>query len=176
MGLDCTAYSNVTVLPADTDRDQDYDTCISAFAYEGFHQSTRGLADHDVVTTDEHGTWIAERLYDITDSETFGWHAGSYSGYGRWRQSLADIAGWTLDPSNPQASADHPFFELVWFADNEGCIGHEAAADLLQDFRDHRLAYMAVHENDPSTWFASAYDEWIRALELASQHGFIRFH
>lgn len=175
MGLDCTAYSNVAVLPPDPDREVDWGTTVDVYAYKGFHQSTRGLVDHDVVTSTTWGDLIAKRDYDVTGGESFGWHAGSYSGYGRWRDSLADVAGWEIDRDDPLASKDQPFFELVWFADNEGAIGHEAAADLLKDFKAHRDAYVAAHSGD-GTWFVTAYDEWIRALELAAQHGLIHFH
>jgi|GEM_PF-3096407 len=175
MGLDITAYSNVSVLPDDVDR-SDLDgwgeTWISAFAYAGFHRSTRGLVDHDVARGD--GRFIAEHDYDISKSAHHYWHGGSYGGYGRRRAAIAemfDIPSPATDLDDYLARyQDRPFFELVWFADNEGAIGHEAAADLLGDFLEHRVALLASPALD-AQWL----NDWTVGLALAASDGLVRF-
>lgn len=174
MGLDCTAYSNVTVLPVDPEREVDWDATVDAFAYSCFPRSTRGLVDHDRLSRG--GYFIAERDYDISASKTFGWRAGSYSNYGRWRESLAAITGLPRESFDPTADGSAPFYELVWFADNEGAIGYEAAADLLADFQAYRDAYRAAHADDRHPWMTAVYDDWITGLTLAADHGLVRLH
>jgi hypothetical protein len=71
---------------------------------------------------------------------------------------------------NPDLAPDGPFYELIWFADNEGCIGPDAAKDLLADFREHEAAYVP-----PSGWTAATYQDWTRAFELAADGGLVRF-
>lgn len=170
MGLDLAAYSNVTVLPVDPEREIDGENAIRVFAYAGFERSTRGLADHDVLSSD--GRMIARREYDITASGSLYWSAGSYIGYGRFRESLAEIAGRPASDYRPDSDGTAPFYELVWFADNEGAIGHEAAADLLADFQEYRARYHSEHAD--SQW-ADTYDEWIVGLTLAADHGLVHF-
>jgi hypothetical protein len=72
---------------------------------------------------------------------------------------------------------DKPFYELIWFADNEGTIGPEAAADLLVDFREHAEAYADANRDvAKSQFFREKYAEWTRACELAANGGLIVFH
>lgn len=185
MGLDLTAYSNVKTLPIDHDRPESEldETWIRAFAYNGFHRSTRGLADHDVPTrpTGWAGTLIAARDYDITGSSAHDWHGGGYAGYGMRRAVLATFAGIPQAPSVITDAwiaehQDRPFFELVWFADNEGAIGHEAAADLLTDFTEHRdaLLPLASHFEHGRSW-EQWLDDWITGLTLAADNGLVKF-
>lgn len=179
MGLDLTAYSNVELLPKDHGMDTDSDEylfdTVRACTYEGFHRSTRGLADHDVLTKDDRGTrWIADREYDTSKSLRHAWRGGSYSGYGRRREILRAYSGIPVTPhtvSNEWITRhqDMPFFELVWFADNEGCIGSEAAADLLADFADHRER-ITLAGLDPE-WV----NDWIKGLTLAADNGLVLF-
>ena len=175
MGLDCTAYSHLELLP-DVNDDWDDENRIHAFAYAGFERSTRGLADHDVKNERWGHTFIACRDYSPTEAtKTYGWQAGSYSGYGAFRRALAALNGHSAeDYWHEDVPESEPFYELVNFADNEGCIGPEAASDLLADFEQHRDQFHKAHAEHP--WFPSTYDEWITALRLAADEGLVRFH
>lgn len=171
MGLDITAYSNLKHVGRHTDDWCENEHHVEAFAYADFPQSFRGLP---VVEQREIG-----RMFDKTPifdsgcfvltegTETHSFRAGSYSGYNQWRADLQR-------QFNSPLLADGPFYELIWFADNEGSIGPEAAADLLADFREHADAY------DPGTeypdYMREKYTDWTRAFELAAVGGLVRFH
>ena len=179
MGVMISAYSRLALTEPHTyDGDACYDLGhIHAFAYAGFEQSTRGLADHDRPVTLGREACIGGRCYiqtpETVERKVCSW---SYSGYGEWRRELAKAV---LDVDvedvwkDPDAYRDRPFFELLEFADNEGTIGPEAAADLLVDFREHR-DQVPVDEIEFSG-VTPLPDRWIEALTLAADGGLVRF-
>jgi hypothetical protein len=71
----------------------------------------------------------------------FYFRAGNYSQHAEFRQLLARAA-LNVDAddiyADPDPFRDNPFFELIYFADTEGCIGPLAAADLAADFAQGR--------------------------------------
>lgn len=168
MGLDITAYSRLDHVGKHVDTDWCEDEShVSAFAYDCFPQSFRGIPILGTKTSG--GTAFFEGgCYAITDkSEEHDFRAGSYGGYNAWRTNLAE-------QFNPHQDAASPFYELIWFADNEGTIGPEAAADLLADFREHAAAYVPL-----ANWGeigVEKYRDWTRACELAADCGLIWFH
>jgi hypothetical protein len=185
MGLDITAFSRLEIWPdhvpevgkwchVNENWEKDEERHIRAFAYNGFERSFRGLP---ILGSAGGSMWgHCYRTTEKTESHAF--RAGSYTGYNSWRQDLADQ--FNPAPRDPmsggmcQPTPDGPFYELIWFADNEGTIGSEAAADLLADFREHADAYAA-----PESWHESyrrIYGEWTRALELAADGGLVHFH
>lgn len=187
MGLDITAYSNLKHIgkhEIDPELNEGepgphcyYENHIDVFAYDSFPESFRGIP---VLGREEFGGsgFLVAGCYETTpDTETHGFRAGSYGGYGQWRQNLASqfnpaALSWDRGPRMAQPKQDLPFYELIWFADNEGCIGPEAAADLLADFREHAAAYV-----DPFDGYGrQKYDDWTRAFELAAASGLVRFH
>lgn len=108
-------------------------------------------------------------------SDTFGFSAGSYGGYNRWREQLAQLAGF-ISPRSvwDKETKEGPFVEQINFADNEGVIGPIVAAKLAKDYRefyDRALAIRADRE-----WFVTKYHEWMRAFELAADGGAVEFH
>jgi hypothetical protein len=179
VGLDITAYSRLKHLGKhETVDDADgceYDAAynrvhVEAYAYAGFEASFRGIP---ILGTETYGTaqypseFIAGGCYEVTpETQTHGFRAGSYSGYNAWRADLQR-------QFNPAVDEDGPFFELIYFADNEGCIGPEAAKDLLEDFRLHFERYMSGAHAD---YFTAKYQDWTRAFELAADGGLVDFH
>jgi len=185
MGLDITAYSNLQHIglhqfdleenegePGPWCFDEDH---VQAFAYDSFPRSFRGIPIL-AAPTGFPAQFLFGGCFAMTEgTDVHRFHAGSYGGYNQWRSNLADqfnpapvTAG--LRPSMAEPDPDRPFYELIWFADNEGSIGAKAAADLLEDFRTHEATYRPAWDGD------TKYKAWMRACELAAQSGLIRFH
>lgn len=178
MGLDIRAYSNLTYIGHHekwTDEDAHYEKHHEAYAYDSFAHALAGVPDlkpMDGVSA----SFLTGGCYQATDkTESHGFRAGSYSGYNWWRADLATQfnpyrGGGAPDP-------DLPFYELIWFADNEGTIGEIAAAELLRDFREHEVAYRTAQEKtEHGSYAVDRYLDWMRAFELASQSGLVDFH
>lgn len=164
MGLDITAYSHLKAVGKHTeDWCDDYENHVQAFAYDSFPQSFRGVPVLGTRTVNA-STFLEGGCFAITDqTQTLGFRAGSYSGYGEWRESLQR-------QFNPGRDPDSPFYELIWFADNEGAIGPDAARDLLADFQTHAAAYVG------DGWMQKKYLDWTSACRLAADNGLIDFH
>jgi hypothetical protein len=176
MGLDITAYSKVEKVDVAVDEknrpldDSVYDEYARVWA-----TGKRGQND-----SLEDG-----KFYDYKDR--FGFPAGSYSGYGEWRETLAKLAGYPLTPYKDffGESACHAaacwggatgaFAELIDFPDNEGCLGPVTSAKLAKDFAEfeERARYFDGGEDG---WFYKKYLYWKEAFELASDDGMVRFH
>jgi hypothetical protein len=164
MGLDITAYSQLERIGLhEKDRDlnegepgglNDYcynDGHVNAYAYDSFPQSFRGL---EVLSIRDYpgARFMEGGCYGITPkTEAHAFRAGSYAGYNAWREDLQK-------QFNPSRNPDGPFYELIWFADNEGCIGPDAARDLLTDFREHADRYVPQWP-----WAEAKYQDWTRA-------------
>lgn len=166
MGLDITAYKKFTItdhVPTQGTWCEEQDHVVPRLD-TGFDQSFRGLP--------------RDGLCVLTSGEQFNFRAGSYTGYGEWRRLLA-YAAWDLPPEEvwtyPDRYRDHPFFELINFADDQGTIGPDAAADLAWDFDAHSnmVRPRLAQEDERAT---KRYDDWQRAFELAANHGLVRFH
>ncbi len=164
MGLDVIAFEHATPVRGHLDQ-TDCDEHYVADA-DGFPQSFRGLEDG--------------RCYEFSGRD-FGFRAGSYSGYNEWRDRLAERAlGVSAETvwADERSYATRPFFELVNFADNEGSIGPEAAADLAADFRDLRadVASRPLDDPDQETSFMAKYDNFAHAFELVARgNGLVAF-
>jgi hypothetical protein len=183
MGLDITAYSHLKHIgrhekdPALNEGEPGgiedwcyYDNHVDAFAYDSFPASYRGLP----ILRTERGL-VHSGCYETTaETKTHGFRAGSYGGYNAWRTNLAE----QFNPQPPvpgerysgEPDPAKPFYELIWFADNEGSIGPVAAADLLADFREHAADYRPLYED----W--DTYKDWTLAFALAASGGLVRFH
>lgn len=192
MGLDITAYSYLRAVgkhekdvalnegePGGTDDWCYYEGHVHAFAYDSFPRSFAGIP---VLGTG--GGLLEGGCYAITPAtETHRFHAGSYGGYNAWRKHLAA----QFNPSGTEDNAElgipvplepdpeKPFYELIWFADNEGTIGEVAAANLVADFRAHAANYNPEHPYG-AEYMLARYVDWTRACELAADGGLISFH
>lgn len=169
MGLDVTAYSKLTPVGRHVEEWCEDEDHIGAFAYACFSASFRGipvLGERVIGGT----TFVEGGCYAITDgTQEHGFRAGSYTGYNHWRDDLRK-------QFNPNTDPDLPFYELIWFADNEGCIGPEAAADLLHDFHAMAASYSPPRIDGYPEYYAAKYRDWTTACELAAESGLISFH
>jgi len=178
MGLDITSYSKLKHVgkhekdPALNEGEIGgpddwcyYDDHVQAFAYDSFPQSFRGIPV--LGTKDAGGSTFLEGGCFATTAETQTHSfAFSYGGYYRWRENLQG-------QFNPDREPNGPFYELIWFADNEGSIGPEAAHDLLADFKAHAGQYQPCDQYDA---IDQRYRAWTRACGLAADGGLIYFH
>lgn len=121
--------------------------------------------------------------YKYEDSEYF--NAGGYGSYNRWRDQLAELAGYQLTEymqynSQEQQShaaacwegAEGPFSELINFSDCEGVIGASVSAKLAKDFANFQ-AKADTHQDEP---FRNKYAKWRKAFEMAADGGAVRFY
>jgi hypothetical protein len=190
MGLDITAYSRLKhighhAFDPEFNEGEDgpwcyYENHVQAYAYDSFPQSFRGIPVLGERSGWDTSKFIEGGCFEYTpETQTHGFRAGSYGGYNVWRANLAEQFNpapvtWDDGPSMQQPDPDLPFYELIWFADNEGCIGPEAALHLLADFDLHVNLYSPPEEN--SDWYRQKYEDWHTAFKLAADSGLVRFH
>lgn len=126
MGLDIHGYGILTEVP-DGDNDPDgYD--FIAFDNPDFPGRCEGLKDGMFYRAgaDAHAPSM------------------SYGSYNRWREQLAELAGYPRVSVRGEREPRHtlgayakgsgPFYELVWFSDCEGTLGPAVCAKLAADF------------------------------------------
>lgn len=153
MGLDISAYSN---LKREDDQSKDRDDCeIHILVNDDFP----GRCDD-----------VAEGYYAAGDE--LGFRAGSYGGYGAWRDQLARLAGNASAKAVWSDPKPGPFIELINFSDCEGTIGTAVSVKLAKDFADFQHAA----DTHPDEYFRERYANWRKAFELASKAGAVLFH
>lgn len=169
MGLDITAYRKLTPAPdaaredgcmVDWEKHFDAHTASIEFTEENWPGHSAGIQPG--------------MAYSFADKHHF--RAGSYGGYGAWRNWLAQVAGWRSAEecweAPPGQQHAKPFFELIHFADNEGVIGPKVAAKLAKDFADNQKRA----EETGDEWEIAQYRHWRKAFEMAADDGAVEFH
>lgn len=160
MGLDITAYTGLKEVRqrANDDDYGDDDNLVWLYPGEGYF-------------SERFGSLKENSLYSAEDS--FGFRAGSYSGYNHWRDWLAGLVGTT--PEAVWDGAQPPAFrELIDFSDCEGTIGPEVAAKLAKDFADYDEKAKAADNDDGFMY--QRYQHWRKAFEMAAKNGAVKFH
>lgn len=177
MGLDITAYRKLTKLDAVFDGDGEP---IDPTTREPLDYSLRPYVNHDFPGRE--GSIESGAVYSAEDSA--GLHAGSYGGYSRWREQLAQLAGWPAGEYEQYGRTyqSHcvpcwngkvgPFSELINFSDCEGVIGAEVSAKLAKDFE----AFQEIADAHEDEHFRTKYAEWRSAFEMAADGGAVEFH
>lgn len=162
MGLDIVAYRQLTEEP-----NADPDSGVSFYRNPDFPNQFDGLKG-DV---------------SYTFSENYRFYAGGYGGYNRWRDALAELAGYPLgtyiEYDRPRQShcvacwngQKGPFAELIYFSDCEGSIGSVVSAKLAADFAAFQEKADAHAEPD----FRNKYAEWRKAFDMAADGGAVDF-
>lgn len=176
MGLGITAYSGLDLIEVtDVDtwekkwgwRDDGQYGEATFFAHPAYleePQFPEQIADCDLV---------AGGVYRY--AESYGFRAGSYSGYNAWRALLSqNLLGYATQIvwQMPDVYREKPFYFLVNFADNEGYIAGPAADRLAADFVAHQDAAARV----AAEYFLTIYNHFRHAFELAADHGVVDFH
>lgn len=180
MSLHIVAYRHLTALPLGTPQEDDdqFDTRVGYYDNPDFPGRSAGID--------------CTRVYRVDDPkrDVFDFEAGSYGGYGMWREQLARLAGYPMvDDGRPSAArwawdhpdlaAEKPFVELINFADNEGTIGPLASRALVTDFEqwiDRAWRYQPTTEGSrDAAWFYDKYIDWYRAFTFAADGGAVKF-
>jgi hypothetical protein len=174
MGLDITAYIGITPVSdeiqarldqADDKWDEAYEmNLVFPYTNPDFPEHTEGLD--------------TDRAYLVETS--LGFRAGSYGGYGAWRQVLAEeVANYpSLEAFWQAPDYSKPFAWLVSFSDCEGTISHLRCVKLAKDFNEYELAARNVKwDATMPNYFFQKYQEWQKAFnEIAAKGGFLVFH
>lgn len=96
---------------------------------------------------------------------------------GLQRLARRTLQGRARRRANPDEWREAPFFELINFSDCEGTIGPVAAAELARDFQEQREKVRPQLEAlGADGWFASQYDRWAVAFDMAAGRGLVEFH
>lgn len=175
MGLDITAYANITIAGPD---DAPFDETGEVRYDDGWEQF---FVNYDFpAQADDIKNGHA---YRYQDDKCF--HAGSYFGYGQWRNKLAELAGYpeSEDSSNQFKHSAYvwehpelleqksPFVELINFTDCDGIIGPKTSAKLAQDFDNYMDKASQVNDE----WFFCLYKQWANAFHFAANNGAVKF-
>ena len=177
MGLDITWYRGLTESPNEPREEcgeiVDYDNATDFYIQAPWADYAKEFKD--------------DMAYRWEESDCF--RAGSYGGYGQFRDILRGVGGfnalsWYATPNGGQKTDDErcstlPFYHLVCFSDCEGTIGTSACAKLAKDFDDMREKFMGEigsHDGTMRDYYEGKYNEWANACKQASDHGAIRFH
>ena len=176
MGLDITAHRGLRKAAPGEGIDPQYGDADYTNGWHKMYVNDDFPAQADDI---EH-----DAIYHADDS--FGFRAGSYSGYNEWREMLARLVGYPEAPHpSPRRAGEMsnaasvwndpkpgPFVELINFSDCEGVIGPRTSAKLAKDF----AAYQAKADAHPDDYFRAKYADWRKAFEMAADNGAVYFH
>ncbi|OMF32348.1 hypothetical protein [Paenibacillus peoriae] len=158
MGLDITAYKRITKVE-NPQFDEDGDLV---------DWNKQWRTDGSMKWSEQHWPGRAEGVdFDTVYSfdESYGFRAGSYSGYNWWREKLAGFAGKVA------------FQELIEFSDCEGVIGPVVSAKLAKDFETYEeQAKQYSSTIEAGEWWFEKYQTWKMAFEMAADGGAVDFH
>lgn len=168
MGLDISAHSKIKKVEQELTEDELFDgDYIMIYNHPDFADRASTLEDGSV--------------YEGT-SEYYSFRAGSYSGYGDWREKLAKLAGYPLTEQESMSlhsrsfsesawtATSGPFWELIYFSDCEGILDSKTCLKLLEDFKEYER-YALLEDLS----FYNKYQEWMEALEIGANDGLVRF-
>jgi hypothetical protein len=164
----------------------DGDECYEAghrelFTYDTFPHALAGF-NTDVKT----GTSFGHGFLTAGWASCFGTtnHTqNSYGGHGRFREDLAALSGWPSEIEVPRTKSnfetvlkDFPFWELIWFADNEGTLGPVACENLAGDFEMYYGAAAREFTYGLDHYKLDHYKAWHNSVRIAATTGLIHFH
>ena len=133
--------------------------------------------------------------YQYSNSDYKAFRAGSYSGYGKWREQLSEAIGIKIedlwlsisrdtklnDVLDTKSFDEIPFVELLYFSDCEGTIGPIVSKKLYNDFisnRDRVEKYVSSSVPGRPIFYKdwmSLYDDFTDAFRIASNGGAVDF-
>lgn len=154
MGLDAKAYINIKL----SEKEDDYE--FTAYVIDKSWE-------HKIKHLEKGKSYTGEKVYHLSTA---------YSRYNRFREALVILVGKTdLVDSNGIKwhilPTDMPFYELVDFADNEGCLDWETCSTIHADF----VRYSDQAKIGLSEHFYSMYLDFMALFDSAKQNGVVVF-
>lgn len=154
MGLDVTVYKNIKR----TNSDEDYD--FTAFVID---------------PTWEHKIKNLEKGAKYEGEVSGGNVSYAYSSHSRFREHLLKLQDrhdllkkdGTVDWERLDKFPELPFYELINFADNEGCLDWETNEKLYNDFKACEGKAVKYAENEH--YFIEHYKSWLNVFENGKQ-------
>ena len=189
MGLDISVVTNLELVEIPED--------LELWSNEYYDWEKENYPDGDVWNLDQAGHWGQERYGDYPPGsyvgETMdGFRAGSYSGYGEWRNTLAKVGAGFAGGSQEAweyGSNNYPFEELINYSDADGYIAAPITDKLCDDFVsfDKEMkdvvdkAWLKIHPTieltgEDKDWFLAKWGDWKNAMCSASQNGAVIWH
>ena len=154
MGLDITAYSNIKKREL-----LEYEEGEYYFSNSGFIQSNMPN--------------IENKEIQIEFDEEFGFRAGSYSGYNRFRNELCLVSNnisaeklWNSENENLK------FYWFVNFTDCDGYIGTSYCKILYDEFYKYEKGIKLILDK----YYHQTYDNFKEAFRLGANNGLVDFH
>lgn len=136
MGLDISVVKNIVEMNNEPDWDNEEESCDCWQVVDVFNYNT-----------------VKSDFIQANDYE-FGFRAGSYSGYNRWRAQLADY----IYGAHPQEIWDEcekipvsefkPFYKIICFSDCEGMLDYNVSKELFNDFKNNFEHILGVAKNN----------------------------
>jgi hypothetical protein len=125
---------------------------------------------------------VAEGYYSTCERSAS--YDAAYSGYNRWRNMLAELAGYPIMSSSEESSdrrgadvgawnaSSGPFWELINFSDCEGFIGGSVAEKIANDFAEYEQLVSGFEALDPTKrlGFEIGYKKLKAAFDFAVEH------
>lgn len=123
---------------------------------------------------------IDGQLYEgrVTDSYV----SYSYSTHSRFREFLIKVIGKDEELLNDHGrirwddlstKSDIPFYDLIWFADNEGCLDWEVSEKLFKEFEENFQA--ALQMESKYKYMVEKYLDWYNIFKDAKNKGVVVF-
>jgi hypothetical protein len=156
MGLDVRTYGNIKL--AENEEDADF----TAFVIdEDWKHKIKNLQDGKAYNGDVVFTGVSY----------------PYLAHNRFREKLVKLVGREdlLDNEGKikwdELPTEIPFYDLINFADNEGCLDWEVSATIYSDFEKYNFkAKLEMNEYD-----YSKYETWLETFKSAKNDGVVVF-
>jgi hypothetical protein len=174
MGLDISVFKEVdfnSFQPREGKSEEDLDELYDSMLYLYSEYNPHNQSDN-----------IKEGFYNYPD-RAFNFRAGSYSGYNLFRATLCkSVYGFNPEViwGSPNKYKGQDFVELINFSDCEGIIGPKTSKKLLDDFIKNEENFINYLEKEPfddymKESYKAKYKEWMKAFEIASENGVVKF-
>jgi hypothetical protein len=156
MGLDISVYTNIRKATLDEIKEGEY-SFIAFVINDSWKNRIKNL---------EYDTEYVGESQDAGISYGYGSHS-------RFRDKLTKVTEMDLEWRNKTSDKPSPFYELINFADNEGCLDWECSQKLYNDFVQQKDKAFEMFSEDEN--FIYNYEVWLKTFEIAKEKGVVVF-